>query len=37
MKDSSTENLKYKIVAKLSIISVTALLMMFAGTAISGS
>ncbi len=33
MKDFLKENSKYKIVAKLSIISVTTLLMMFAGTA----
>src|SRR5229473_314964 len=33
MKDFFAENSKYEIVAKLSIISVTTLLMMFAGTA----
>ena len=33
MKDFLKENSKYKIVAKLSIISVTTLLMIFAGTA----
>ncbi len=37
MKDFLKENSKYKIVAKLSIISVTTLLMMFAGTASIGS
>lgn len=37
MKDFLKEDSKYKIVAKLSIISVTSLLMMFAGTASFGS
>jgi hypothetical protein len=33
MKDLSIRDLDYKIIGKLSIISVTTLLMMFAGTA----